>query len=445
MKSDGEGSGGEGRRRLLRAGLAAGAALALPRGASAASRETERRGATDGVGERAPDTGSDAPPRPDYLESYRDRDFGHRITRVVDDPARPVAGRGWLWGAPSRHIYSKVAAWDSSDRWIAIRSAGARRPDGSGAPEWLLLDDEGYAPRGAITRPFVEFRWWNTRPARMFLVAQDALVDHDPFGGEERVLAIGERLFAEYTELSLGWEGNLSDDDATVALLGKSRRDRRPHALVCSLERDELLAAVALDDHPRVDFASVTPSGRHLLVNGELEPGRPDRTRVLDLEGRAVGDLWEPYGTPSHFDLATDARGRDIAVGVAKSASGDVRPGAVVARVVEDGALVPLIEGGYAMHTSCRNLAAPGWCFVSYVGRFPKRYPPFGDELVAVRLDGSGRHRRLCRFQHVEGGYWAQPQACPDTRGRRAVFASNWRDPAGAVQAYVVETGGLPS
>jgi len=383
-----------------------------------------------------------------YLVPRDDPRTGHPITRVTDVPGRPVDGRDALWSAPARHGYSKVAAWDAAGDLLAVRNAGAVKADGSGAPEWLLLDGTDYRVRGAIERPFIEMRWWNTRPGRLLLLAEEGLVDYAPISGSTRMLLASEALLERYADLSLANEGNLSNDDTRLALLGTRRDDGARCAVLLDLDESAVSAKRAFVtelplDHPRVDFASASASGRFIVVNGELSAGEPDRTDVYDASGKRVGPRWEPYGMPSHYDLALDSRGRDIAIGVAKVDTKAARAGSLVARRLGDGEITVLLEGGYAVHASCRNVTLPGWAFVSYSGGSPD-YPGFSDELVAVRTDGSGEHRRLCRFDQVEADYWAEPQACPNAAGTRAVFATNGGRAGGPVQARILLTG-LPA
>ena len=192
---------------------------------------------------------------------------------------------------------------------------------------------------------------------------------------------------------------------------------------------------------PRVDYATISPLGKHVVVVGEFVKDEADRTRVFDLDGNQVSEDWGPYGTPSHYDLAVSDDGREIAVGVAKTGLPEISAGSIISRDVESGEIELLLSGGYASHISCRNLGLPGWAFVTYPQIDTAVYPPFSDELVAVRTDGSGEFRRLCQLHHVDGNYWAQPQACPSNKGTHAVFATNWQDVKRAAECAIVETG----
>ncbi|MDF1812352.1 MAG: hypothetical protein P1V20_09060 [Verrucomicrobiales bacterium] len=377
-------------------------------------------------------------PRPDYLKTIRGEVFGQKITRVTGDRGTQVSDTNILWSQPARHIYSMVAAWDCSDSLLAIRNAGASKIDGSGAYEWLLAIGPDYRKKIPLQASFTEFRWWNTKPKRMLLITPDGLSDFDPVEIQTVPINLDKSILSQYTNIGLSSQGNLSDDDKLIALIGTHRQTGIRHALIVSLEKSEVLAQIPFDI-PRLDFATVSPGGRFLLVNGEFTAGEADRTRVYDLEGNPIGQQWDPYGLPSHYDLTTDREGREIAVGVAKSRAPGIDPGSLISRDLESGEIKLLLRGGYAMHISCRNLKLPGWAFVSYSRIDMATYPPFNNELIAVKTDGSGKFRRICQFQSESDDYWCQPQACPNFRGTEAVFASNWRVAGNGAEAYVVE------
>lgn len=378
--------------------------------------------------------------RPPYLEAVSDPAFGSQLRRIVDRPGAVVEGTDIVWSRLARHIYSSVAAWDCSDRLLAIRNAGATKTDGSGAWEWQLLDGRTFKPKIPLRRAFVEFRWWNTRPQRMLIVAKDGLFDYDPIENESMPIPGAAALFDRYENLSLSLQGNLSKDDGAIVLTGTLSQSGAPLAIAFSLEEGRVIVEIPLK-MPRLDYATISPSGKFIVVNGEFVAGEPDRTCVFDLEGNQIGERWEPYGAPSHYDLTMDEDGREIAVGVTKTALPEIEAGSVIARDLVTGEIRQLLKGGYASHLSCRNLKLPGWAFVTYSPVDTARYPPFSNELVAVRTDGSGKFRRICQLQHVPADYWAQPQACPSSDGRLAVFATNWGDAENPVEACVVETG----
>jgi hypothetical protein len=81
-------------------------------------------------------------------------------------------------------------------------------------------------------------------------------------------------------------------------------------------------------------------------------------------------------------------------------------------------------------HASARNLDRPGWVYVGYYKAAGKKY---SDEVVAVRLDGSGAVERYAHKRSaVSGCYRCESHPVPSRDGRRILFASNWAVDCGA-------------
>jgi hypothetical protein len=197
------------------------------------------------------------------------------------------------------------------------------------------------------------------------------------------------------------------------------------------------LAAQGVTD---LDWVSISASGTYLVVNGTITgcttvSGYCDASKVFTRNGAAVGPFWSEYGRPSHYDLTLDAAGADVAVGVAKSAPNE---GKVIMRRLSDGLVTALNAGGYSQHHSARNLARPGWAYVSHPYNGPN-WPPFRNEVFAVKLDGSQQIERIAHLHATTPTYESQPQVVPSPDGKRVIFASNWDVSSGPVQAYVAD------
>ena len=68
---------------------------------------------------------------------------------------------------------------------------------------------------------------------------------------------------------------------------------------------------------------------------------------------------------------------------------------------------------------------------------------PVDGEMFAVALDGSQRIERYGRYRGVASSYNAEPHPSPSPDGKRIVFASNWGNTAGPIQAYVLDMRSL--
>jgi len=366
--------------------------------------------------------------RPGYLEARADPVFGHVVTRITGDVGSPIAGVGGQWAEVARHGYSKRAAWNADMSLLHLDRH-------QGEPGALFLDGRTYAPLFASRLSCTEARWHPLDPERMIYVRGNEL-------GSWRVREDATEILATFEgcdDLHIGpWEGNLSLDGRRIALYG--RRGERAVAFAYDLAGRVQYPDIPLDGI-EVDWVSVSASGDYLVINGTIDGGG-DRTRVFDLEGRPVGPTWEEYGRPSHYDLTLDEDGEDIAVGVSQS---HPNMGRVIKRRLRDGKATALTPGGFASHTSTRNTAQPGWAYVTYQTR-SENWPPFYDEVVAVKLDGSMTLRRLAHLRTRITDYESEAHAVPSPDGSRVLWACNWEAAEGRpIAAYVVAVPAPPA
>jgi hypothetical protein len=361
-------------------------------------------------------------PQPGYLESYIDPAFGTKVTRITGVPGTDIANIGGQWATVARHHYSKDAAWNCDQSLLYL----ARH---QGRPNHLFLDGDTYQVRFARPgAPGTERRWHPQKPALMVYVQDNRIGRWNVREDTTQVLA----TFPGYSRFRIGpWEGNLSRDGKMVVVDGNRGADRI--AFAYDLEKKRKYPDLLLND-VRVDWVSISASGRHVVLNGRIRGERGDQTQVYDLQGNEVTELWSEYGRPSHYDLTIDDNGDDIAVGVSKSKPDN---GRVIKRCLADGRVTVLTPGGYASHTSTRNVDRPGWAYVTYQGRSPA-WPPFWDEVVAVKLDGSLTVERIAHLHTKRTDYLTEAHAVPSPDGRRVLWASDWESPTGRpIGAYV--------
>jgi hypothetical protein len=208
-----------------------------------------------------------------------------------------------------------------------------------------------------------------------------------------------------------------------------------------------------------VDWVSVSASGKYAVVMYSSN-GIDKALRVFDINPNTLaltphrmtasypGMVGSPeqgfiYGL-GHADLAIDPYGnnQDIIVGtencgnVGKSVPGiptvnGGRVGELVMVQLSNGQPTslddPTNEAGIA-HVSTRNLDRPGWVYVSYYhGTQGQGGSRFRDEIVAVKMDGSGTAEQLADAHSDQTvSYYAYPMAVPSPDGKRVLFASNW-------------------
>jgi len=293
----------------------------------------------------------------------------------------------------------------------------------------LFLDGTTYKPTfGRNKGPGSETRWHATDPDTMIYINNNVLGSWNVRTDKTQVIA----TFSEYSDFKIGpWEGNLSLDGKLIAINAQKGESRV--AFAYDIDKKEKYPDIILN-MPRVDWVSISASGKYIVINGTIKGkvpdgkhGAADRTQIYDLKGKKVGKLWSDYGRPSHYDLTLDDKGEDIAVGVASSQPDD---GRVIKRRLKDGKITVLTEGGYAGHTSTRNVKRPGWAYTTYQYRGPD-WKPYWDEVVAVKLDGSMTVERIAHMHALNTDYLTQAQAVPSPDGNRVIWASNWNDKSG--------------
>ena len=247
--------------------------------------------------------------------------------------------------------------------------------------------------------------------------------------------------FPNYQNCAFGpYEGNLSLDGRRLAVYATRKRDGKDVAFAVDISTRTRYSDIVIRDvgFSSIDWISISPLGNLVVVNGGLSGGGAgDNTKIFDLQGSQVGPTWSERGQPSHYDLAQDIGGRQVAVGVS---SGPPYEGMVIMRDLLTGYRTALNVGGYPSHTSARNIGLPGWAVVSHAGFFPGTWPPYSGEIFAVKLDGSLSIVRLGNIHNTGQDYDAETHAVPSPDGLRVMFASNWDSTTSRpVQTYVID------
>ena len=137
--------------------------------------------------------------------------------------------------------------------------------------------------------------------------------------------------------------------------------------------------------------------------------------------------------------MTIDADGHDVYVGVSKS---DPDKYHIIKRRLIDGEVTDLAPYGDGNHVSARNINLPGWVFVSYSSRYFQTvgrtgWAPFYQEVVALKIDGSGEIRRIAQNRNALHDYWSETHASPSPDGTQVIWSSNWGRAGGPVADYV--------
>lgn len=341
-------------------------------------------------------------PRPGYLHPITDPVFGTRVVRIT----KPLSGRAKR--PIVRHVYSKIQPWNSDESLLLV---------GSVYP-YLLLDGNTYEQLGRVSAPS-DAVWANTRPSRMYGVSRDRFgfidldaADRDSFQPLVR--------FPRYRELSIGFgEGNLSNDDRYVALIGVHPGGRRD-LIVYDVLAGQTVAVRGLGR--ALDNATMSQSGDYVVVVwGRDGRGRSEGVEAFDRELRFLRQLTR---SSEHGDVGYTAAGQEAWVSYSSA-----RRRSIGAYPLGGGPPITVIDadpGTWGGHLSCRNVARPGWCYISDVGHSPRIWRGY-DQVWAQQIAPDGLVEAFAHEHHsYNAGYYHQPQAVPSRDGSRVLWASDW-------------------
>lgn len=361
--------------------------------------------------------------RPDYLKPVTDPVTGTLITRVTD-PGRTLASGMVCNEKLCRHRYSSTQAWNADQTLLAITM---------GCNGYCFLDGQTYRP--AFHRPMHDdCKWHPTDPALLICVSDTQLYSWAPRSNTRTVIYASK----DYAKIQLGpYKGNLSRDGNRLVLRATNRAGAQV-AFAYDIAERKKHPEIALAALPgRNDYCGISPSGRYIACLGTREDGT-DVAYILTVNGKPV-QSWTEHHRPGHGDMTVDADGSDVYVGISKA---DPDKWHIIKRRLADGVVTNLAPSGYGSHASMRNINRPGWVFVSYEGSQAKLAgsvgrAPFYQEVVALKIDGSGEIRRIAQTRNAVGNYVSETHASPSPDGSQVVWSSNWGVAGGPVADYV--------
>ncbi len=407
-------------------------------------------------------------PQPAYLATQTVAPFGTKLTRITGDHGTALTGISGTWSTDARHHYSKDQPWNADQTLIAEQNTTG----GGGTPKELFLDGTTYQPKYSICPNYSlgEDRWSQV-----------------PGHPNERVNVNGTSLewfdvttctqirhwtlpFA-VTYFGMG-EGNTSFDGRYV-ILGTSSQmfvvDMDPQSPYSPYPSQRIgpttpLAGCGVGSCAAT-WVSVSPSGKYGVVHysGEAIQVWDINPVTLALTPRNItqsyagclgsGSLGFIYSL-GHADMTQNPydNNEDVIIGqekcgnLSKTINGHL-VGHVVMSRLKDGAMTSLTSPtneASPHHISGRSFDRPGWVYVSYFGTQPSK--KYNDEIVAVKLDGSGSVERLSHQHSLTSGcYRCETHAVPSLDGTKVIFASNWAQdcatlcgPAPVGSSYIV-------
>ena len=371
----------------------------------------------------------DPPPmaEPAYLVPVRDPAFGTTFVRITAPGLR--LGEGVRCNERyCTHRYSSSQAWNADQSLLVLQN---------GCDGACFFDGRSYRP--LFHRDMTnECEWHPTDPALMICVADQAVYLWEPRSGQITALipldGFHQAQFGPY-------QGNPSASGERIVVRALDGRGRLV-AFAVDVRSGALHPPILLDSLPgKNNSCTISATGLY-IVCAQTEGDDRETLHIYTADGALV-QHWEENHRPGHGDLTLDADGQDVYVGVSKSEPDLFH---VIKRRLSDGRITDLLPYGQISHVSLRNTSRPGWAFLTFTGtRADVEGTPgngkasFFQEIVALRIDGSGELRRLVQTRNAPADYWSETHASPSPDGSRVIWSTNWGLPGGSVSDYVAE------
>jgi len=399
--------------------------------------------------------------KPAYLMPIFPEPFHLKVTRISGDAGSRIAWRAGgspTWGADARHHYSNDQPWSADGTLLTLQNTGS--------PHSVYLDGETYQPvRGPCPNDDAYDDRWH--PSYAHAHERIAVNRTGTLSWFDVVTCTQTRRWTlPFPVIGIG--GTPSDDGRFIALSNGKRftvvdMDPQPPFAPYPNRRIgppvDLISDCGLPGCAE-NWVSVSASGKYVVVNYhgdhlrvyDVDPGtlaatpRPMPTVYANCSGTAVNGFIYDLG---HQDMVLNPfdNNEDVIVGQehcgnrGKMVAGVLVGGVVMVRL-RDGKVTALTNPtneAYPYHISTRNSDRPGWAYVSY---WPAPGRRFNDEIVAVKLDGSGAVERYAHTRtETSACYRCEAHAVPARDGKRVLWASNWMaHGAGTGSKLVIQT-----
>ena len=351
---------------------------------------------------------------PNYLEEIIESLSNNRVIRISDET---------VFGCDCsqlRHRYSKNRPWNADETKIMT----------GGSPS-KIIDAETYEVLGNVS---VKSLWSNVDPDLTYDAAGNStFVKRNIVTGVTSTL----RQFSQFTSISVGYsEGNLSNDDRWVALIGINGNNKT--LIVYDIENDEIVGEL-FKGTVGIDWISMSQSGEYVVVSHNTSGSGANRG-VKSYNRDFSNETHLVNGHP-HGDIGFDMAGNEVfvhygntgttaSIGYTRLDNGNTSGTFNYSGATGD-------RGLWGGHVSTRNIDRPGWAYISDQGH-PNDVDRFEAtrEIFAIKLDGSNTIQRFAKHNTVTSSYLHESHAVPNRDGTKVIFASNWDNNAIEANTY---------
>jgi hypothetical protein len=330
------------------------------------------------------------------------------------------------------HRYSSSQAWNADQSLLVIDN---------GCSGFCFLDGHTYEPLFQRSVPN-ECEWHPTNPALMICLYGRKLYTWAPRTDVTTTIW----LSSTYGSFQFGpYKGNPSKDGNRLVIRAKNSIGTLV-AFAYDIAARKKYPDIALTKLSGSNsYCGISPSGKYIFCFQDMPDGT-NQSYVFTVDGVQV-QHWTENHRPGHGDMTIDTDGSDVYVGISKGGADKYH---IIKRRLKDGVATDLAPYGEGQHVSIRDINRPGWVFVTYAGTYAEissepDWAPFYQEVIALRIDGSGEIRRIVQTRDVKHDYWSEAHASPSPDGSQVIWSSNWGQAGGPVADYVARLSWPPA
>lgn len=375
-------------------------------------------------------------PRPDYLVPYIDQVFGTKITRISDYTNETLH---------AYHFYSNISPWNADESYILLLN---------GPYHWILLDGVTYQYIKTITGIFSSS---GVSPLLIWHPYDPKIVIYN-YGNELRSLNVETdqiitlHTFSDYLNIFISHHSTRCSIDGKILIAAGNTSS--VNALIDFISYDIINDVVST--YPVITQVAdrtftISISGRYAMI---MYPGYSSiegiGTAIYSVNPQTMQLTYLGNGmTPSdHGDIVLLENGEDAFCTLNSGSNDQVLLNFSDLSVTN---IYHFTWWGHPHHGSGFAVNRRGW-IIDEISGGPTEAPngitnPLEDEIIAIKLDGSGEVRRIAHhhstsYYPINSTYWSQPRAVVNKDATKIIFDSNWRGQIVTddnVDSYIIE------